>query len=384
MITVSPKATRPRVQYGPRGFRRARNSFDHGDPRALIEMMHEATVDSFVDGCVGGRIMGFKRDWMLKPTDDSTEAQERVDFFTEWLEGIHFSDLAEAIYDGRLYSYSVIDLIWDVQSGYQLPVDWRQIGWEKFTYPTKTMSDLRIDFGGGDLREIPDTALVVDESRRARRRPVLITVLRDWILKEFGLEAFAAFIESFGEPFILGTYPAGMSDNDGFKDEVEEAVESIARSSRGIAPEGTDLTIKESGRATLDHGRFLTEAKEGISLTLLGHVNAVKNDGGVNVGGTDTQYKVRQDYAVGDMEWLESPINGLLQMIAVRNFSDGRAPTFAFRKPDQVGRQDLLDALDLAYQHGLELKGSDYRRLGIDVDPDARTQKPSTGLDLLD
>lgn len=376
MLVVSQKAHKPRVQYNPHGYKRARRRYEEGDPRALIRMMEEASVDSHVDGCLTGRRSGFKREWTLSPYDDEEKDQQRLDFFAGVLQRLHLRDLLEAIFDGRLYVWSVIDFEWEVRDGRQVPTDWKHFDWHHFRYASDAMDELRIDFGN-ELREIPETALVVE----SRKRPLMLPALRDWILKDFGLESFAAFIESFGEPFILGRYPAGMTDNEDFKNEVEQAVESIARSSRGIAPKGTDLDIVGTNQATTDHARFLEEAKNGISVSLLGHVNAVEDSGGINVGGRQSSYEVRRDVAVDDMYFLEPFINDFIQIIGDRNFGDGRYPRFQLDKSKPVDPQDLMDALDLAYRHGHELEGSDYRRLGINVDPDATVQKETGTVD---
>jgi phage gp29-like protein len=378
MLVTSKQARKPVVRYDPSGYKRARRAYDHGDPRPLIKMMKEARTDARLWGLVDGRRSGFKRDWTLQPYEDSSEAEDRA----AWMESVlsdgrlQIYDLFEAIHNGRYFLYSVVDFEWTVENGRQVPVGFKEFDQHKFRYPEDS-DELRIDFGQGDLREIPETAIVSE----ARKLPVMLPVLRDWILLEFGFKAWASFMENVAEPFLLGRYPQGVDDD--FKDQVEEAVKTIARSSRGIAPKGTDIEHVESGRTSGDHDRFITELKAGISLALLGHENAVRNEGGVDVGGENAEFKVRRHIAVGDMRFIEPRVQRLIRIVGDQNWGDGRYPTFSFDKKKEIDKQEHMDAIRLTYDIGAPVKGSELQKLGIDVPADAVFQKDDNPIDEL-
>lgn len=376
MLSVSDKAHRPRVTFSPHGYKRARKAFQNGDPKELIAMMQEASIDSHVAGCLMGRRAGFKKSYTLTAYDDDELSQERRDWFKGLLQRIHLRDFLEAVHDARLYIYNVVDFDWEVIDNHQVPVSFQSF--EQHHFKRTDSGELAIDTGKG-TRPIPDTALVIEN----RKTPIMLPVLRDWILKEFGLESWAAFLETFGEDFIIGKYPAGSSDD--FKDEVEKAVTAIASSSRGVAPEGTDFEIHGSQRSTGDHQDFTERADKGVSITLLGHANAVEESRGMQVGRNEASYNVKHSLAVDDMHFIEPFVNDFIQLVGDRNFADGRYPRFELKKSKPVDAKKHSEILDTAFRHGAKIHVSEYEKLGIRVDTSEQEwiQKPQTPINQL-
>lgn len=378
MITVKQK-TRPRVRFSPAGYKRARREYDQGDERKLIAMMEEAKVDSHVSGCLIGRRAGYKRKWNLTQHDDSADvSDQRRDWLTDVLQRLGVNDLMEAIHDGRLFSYSVIDFEWEVTDGRQVPVRFKHFDPHHFRRDDD--GALKIDFGWNEMREIEDGALLVD----SRKQPVMLPILRDYIMKEFGLEAWSAFLETFGEAFIIGRYPPGASDD--FKDEVEEAVQELGASSRGTAPDGTEFDVVETSRSTGDHLNYTERADTGISIALLGHANAVQNEGGIEIGGNQQSYQVRFELAKDDMQWIEPKVNELLGEIWRRNFGGPSPLKFELNKSKPVDPQMHSEMIDMAYRHGAEVHIDEYKKLGLRVrhpEGEEWIRKPETGIDTL-
>ena len=250
-----------------------------------------------------------------------------------------------------------------------MPVEFEEVDYWHFRYNDDDVLGIE---DGYDVRPIPDNALVCEQ----RGIMHMLPVLRDWILADFGIEAWSSFLENIGEPFLLGRYPPGVDDD--FKDEVQDAVDSVARSARGIAPEGTDIEHIESSRSSADHQAYREDAKKGISVALLGHENAMSDEGGVNVGGQDGSMQVRDDIALGDIRFIEPIVQRFVDLVVSKNFADGQAPTFALEKPETIDRQQLMDALNMAWRMGAPVSGSDLRKLGIDVPPDETYQRDTS------
>ena len=373
MLDVPDRSYRPRVRFSPEGYKKAKREWEHGRPQRLIAMMKEAALDTHTSGCLGGRRSGFKRRWTLTAYEDEERDQARRDFFSGLLQRLRLRDLLEALFESRLYGFSVVDFEWTVEDGRQVPTRFRDFDHRHFKRAgDDPRGEIVID-GDGAEREIPDTALVAE----ARDRPLMLPVLRDYILKNFGLESWAAFLETFGEPFILGKYPPEADSE--FVDKVEEGVQQLGSSSRGTAPQGTDLEIHETGRSTGDHRSFTEQADKGIAIHLLGHANAVEDSGSVNVGGVQTSYEVRFDYARDDMHYLDPLVNELIQLVGQRNFGDGRYPKFELDKSPPVSKAEHADIVDMAWRHGVPIQAEEYRRLGIHVDEgEGPFQKEST------
>lgn len=370
MLAVPKILPRPKVTYDPKGFKDARKKYDDGDPRKLITMMQETETDSHAAGCLIGRRSGFKRSFSVLSYEDTDTDNERREWIQGVLERLQIRDLLEEIHTARMYLYSVVDFEWLVVNGLQVPVEFEAFDQKYFKYDQDRR--LRIEFGSS-LQEIPDTALVTDIRRK--KLPIMIPVLRDWILKEYGVEAWAAFLENWGEPFIFAKYPPGADD--GFKKQVEDGVNAIAASARGIGPDGTTIEIHESDKKTGDHEKFTARADKGIAITLLGHANAVEQSEGMQVGGNLAPFEVRFEIAQDDMFWLEPHINRLIRMIWDRNFADGRYPRFELDKSKPVDPDVQMRKLDMAHRHGLKLHPDEYRKLGLYVyDDQEPIQKP--------
>ena len=370
MISVSKRAHRPRVRFDPAGFKRARRQHQNGDSKELIEMMKEAAIDSHVSGCLMGRRSGFKKSYALTPYDDTEPSKERLEFFRGVLQRLRLRDLLEDIHDGRLYLYHVIDFEWELKDGRQVPTGFKSF--EQHHFRRNDDGELGID-RGNRVEEIPETALVVE----SRKRPIMLPVLRDYILKEFGLESWASFLETFGEPFILAKYPPGADDK--FKEQVDRGLEAMASSSRGRVPKGTDWEVKETGRSTGDHSDFTDRADTGISVTLLGHANAVEDSGGVNVGGRQQSFEVRHSVAVDDMHFIEPHVNRLIRIIGQQNFGDGRYPRFELKKAKPVNAKEHAEIVDVAWRHGARIHRSEYEKLGLKIDPEQEWLQKSGG-----
>jgi len=99
----------------------------------------------------------------------------------------------------------------------------------------------------------------------------------------------------------------------------------------------------------------------------------------VNVGGVQTSYEVRFDYARDDMHYLDPFINSFIQTIGDRNFGDGRYPKFSLDKSPPVSKSEHAEIVDMAWRHGVPIQADEYRKLGIHVDEGAGPfQKEST------
>lgn len=362
-IRVDKRLGTTAVRFAPDFYKRAYNQYRDGVFADIIEMMNRAEVDSHVSGCLIGRKAGFQQDFSLTSFDDNDEDQERALIVQNMLKNLDHRLLFKDVHEARLKKFSVVDFEWEIVDGRQVPVSHEKMDHKYFKYDRKT-GELMINFGR-DLREIPrDEALVCE----TKETPVLLPVLRDYILKEFGLESWAAFIETFGEPLVIGKYPAGADGP--FKDELEAAVKKIARSSRGTMPEGSDIDIKEISRTTGDHERFVDISNQGISITILGHRNAVEQSRGLQVGENLTQYKVKREVAVDDMFFIDACVQKLIRIIVDRNWGDGRYPVFEFDKTEPPPLRDMIDLIDLFWNMGLEIHPDEARKLGLIVSPE--------------
>jgi phage gp29-like protein len=359
MIAVNKAISSPQVSFNPAFYRQTVALYKKGDLKRLVAMFETAELDSQVSGCMIGRYAGFSRDWRLTEASNSKEDLMVKDFAQGVLMDLNMKDLFEDIFDAKKNKYSVIALDWEVKNQKQIITKAKKLHQRYFRYKDDVLC---LDFGK-DLKEIPqDSALVCEY----RRNPILLPVLRDYILKEFGLESWASFIEVFGEAFVIGTYPPGADDN--FRKELEDAVNKVASSTRGVKPEGSSLDIIESHRTTGDHEKFVDRADKAISISILGHANAVNgNKGGLQVGDDQSSYRVRREIAVDDITFIEQYCYQLVKKLVDRNFTVGKYPLFTIDKSEPINIKDRLAVLDSAYEKGFKIHPDEYGKLGLYV-----------------
>lgn len=368
MLTVNKKIGSAKVQFNPAFYQKAYKSYLNGEYKDIIALMKSAADDSHCAGCLIGRQAGFQREWQIKPFDpDNAEDQQRSLWIESMLNRINTRSLFKKIHESTLYIYRVIDFEWEVIDNRQEITTFEAFDQRYFRYDKDT-GVLKIDHGNR-LEEIPDTALICETDEK----PVMLPVIRDFILKNFGLEAWASFIETFGEPFMMGFYPPGSDTT--VVTALQEALDAMAMSSRGTAPKGTEVEIKEVSRTTGDHMKFTHAADTGMSIAILGHANAVNDTGGLKLGENLAPYKVKQNIAIDDMFFIQSCMNKLIEMIYRRNYADNRIPRMEIDKSEPINVSERLDVIDAFYRMGGEVDPVDFMKLGIRVSPDQEPLK---------
>jgi len=373
MIVVNAKIGSPRVSFTPSAYKTVYNEYEQGVYGNLIAMMKRAALDSYIAGCLMGRRAGFMREFNILPFSDAASDIERAQIIQNMIRRLNYRNLFKAIQEALLMKFKVIDFDWEVQEGLQMITGFKAFEQKYFRYKDGL---LMIDFGN-DLRQIPPETLVCESDET----PVMLPVLRDYILKEFGWEAWAGFVETFGQGIILGKYPPGAGAD--IKTDLQTAVDAIARSSRGTLPDNTDIDIRESNRTTGDHQKFVEAADKGIAITILGHANAVEQSKGLQVGENLTSFEVKGEIAKDDMYYIDSQMQKLVHTICIRNWNDGKEPFFQTDKSDPVNVTEWIDVLDTAYSHGVILNPAEYQKLGLQIYPE---QKPlqKQDIELLD
>lgn len=377
MIDVNKSLGVTTPQFTVSYYKSAYTRYKNRDFRDVISMYERAEIDSYVSGCIMGRQSGFLKDWSIEPYEESQEAMNRAEFFRRVFEGLPVRRLFKGIMDARFKKYSVIHFEWGVVDGRQAPISAEKLEQKYFRYDPKDM-DLKVDWGNR-LEEIPEEALVCEIPDG--EHPIMMPVLRDYILKEFGLESWAEFIDLFGHDIIIGKYPPGSDE--AMKTAMETAVTTIARASRGTMPDNANIEIIGTTRNTGDHEKFTQAANKGLSISILGHANAAEDSNGMKIGQNDTAFRAKESLSIDDCWFIDENMQKLVKLIGDMNFGDGNYGFFKTNKAGSVNVAELIDALDLAYNHGARIHISNYKKLGIKVDETEEwLQKNDIGLGL--
>ena len=377
-VVVKNKIGRTPVQFTPTFFKTAYKQYQDGHHERLISMMKEAQLDSQAAGCLLGRNAGFQRDWAITPADsESKEELKKTAWLLDVLKGLDTRYFFKSIHKALLFKYSVIDFNWSFNSKEWRPVKVNYYDQRFFKYDPNDKKTLKID-QGSKLEDIPKGALVCETNEIAAMLPVL----RDYILKNFGLRTYAQFLEVFGVGIIMGKYPPSATAEQ--IQALQDAIDSIAESSRGSMPEDTDIDIiSNDGRSTDAHKNFTEMCDKGISIALLGHANATQQSSGMQVGENSTSYKVKHEIAVDDMYFIAQHVNNFIRMVWDYNFPGGNYPTFSFDTAGPIDVSERLEVIDSYYEKGGIVDPSEYAKLGIKINSEQEPLKKQTihGLD---
>ncbi len=358
MLQIQKTDGRVPVSFTTDYYKRAVKQYYNGYTAELIALMEQAEIDSHTAGCLMGRFAGFGGNWKLTEFSDNSKDKEIRDFINSVFANLNLRELFEDIFDAKLKKFSVIELFWEVANGYQVIKSTRKHN-QRYFHFEHTNSRVKINTGT-NTQEIPEYSAIVPIYTR---NPILLSVLRDYILKEYGLKNWLSFIETFGEAFIIGKYPPGADYK--FKINMQEGINALGASSRGIFPQGSDIEIMESKRTTGDHDKFITNCDKGISITLLGHANAVENSKGMQLGNNLSAYQVKREIAISDILFIEEYINKIVRMLTERNFNTGNAPIFSIDKSRPINIQEKLNIISQAYEQGYTIHPDEYAKLGL-------------------
>jgi phage gp29-like protein len=360
------------VSFTPSGYRAAANALKSGSFSPLIAMLKETESDGFVYGCLQARDGAIDRAWDLRPFSQDKADRERAEWLWSVFDNLGVNDLVTSVANAILYIYQVVDFKWELVDGKWTPTEMIHLGQQYFRYSNDVPPILRID-QGKDGAEIPETALIA-EINRDKRTPVMLSVLKNYILLNFGEQSWASFLENFGEGIILGKYPDGADDKT--RNETQTAVDAIAASSRGIMPESSALEVVESKRGTGDHKDFKWAFEEEISIALLGHSDGVRKSQ-TQIGANDEAFKVGNRVANSIMSFAEKHINRWLRVLWKLNFGDRRYPIFELSKYAEFDSKDWRESLRLLYDMGVPVVRSNLEKLGVDLPEDfVMTQNP--------
>lgn len=350
------------VSFTPAFYKKAYKNYQNGDFRELLALIERAETHSFIAGCIASRQSSFKRKAQIIPVSDSAKDKEIAEWLWEVLQNLNFRELLEDMHDARMKYYSVLGLEWDVVAGKQVPVYYEKYEQKYFKYDPKDYL-LKID-NGKTLTPIPDAAAFIIE---ASRKPIMLTVLKDFIRMEFGEEEWSAFLEVFGQPIINMEYPLGLN-----KDQIAEAqtqLDKAASSTRFLTPEGTKLNIVSgySGAGATGYKDYEQDCKENISFALLGHKEAAGSDKSMQIGDTESSMVATTKTAEDDMYWLEEKIKPFIKTIVSRNYNVTEFPSLLLDKSTIIDPKTKLTAAQLASEMGAEIDPVFFKEYGIPV-----------------
>jgi len=316
----------------------------------LFEDMEEKDPHIFTELAKRKRVL-LGLDWTLEPPRDATAAERKAaEAVTEWLGDLeNFEDLLFDLADAIGKSYSCVELAWRREGVLLLPTPtWRPPRW------FQARGDeilLRTDDGRGEALWPFGWITHVHKAKSGYiARGGLHRVLAwPFLFKNYSIRDLAEFLEIYGIPARIGTYPAGASEQE--KATLLQAVMSVGHHAAGIMPEGMMLEFKEAAQGASDPFQAMIDwCERSQSKAILGGTltTSAQNTGlGSNLG--DVHNEVRHDLMVSDARQIAGTLSRdlvwPLVALNIPGIERGRAPRFKFHTREPEDLKLYADAL---------------------------------------
>lgn len=355
-------------------------SAEQGDLRSqaeLFEDMEEKDAHIFAELSKRKRAL-IGLDWsieppLIKPTAQEKTAAEQVE---EQLREI--PDLEDLLFDlmdavGKAYSFAEIEWhmlgrTWSPRAITHRPQSW-------FKLAPESHNELRLRDGsveGQELRPLGWVRHIHKAKTGYVSRGGLHRVLAwPFLFKNYSVRDLAEFLEIYGLPVRVGTYPGGATDKE--KATLMRAVMGIGHNAAGIIPEGMAIDFKEAAKGTqMPFNAMIDWCERSQSKAILGGTLTSQADGASSTNALGNVHnEVRHELTVSDAIQLAGTLTrDLCYPLALLNGTGvaeaRRAPRFVFdtRECDDVVA--MSEALPKLVSVGMKIPVSfAHERLGI-------------------
>lgn len=284
--------------------------------------------DGTVGACLQKRrdaVVG--REWQLEAADESPAAQQALEVVQEALDGIPFNLAVGEMLDALNIGISVLEILWAVRGNLVVPAGLPARNPGRFTFhdsqagPVLRLLTKAQRLDGEDL---PDRKFILHRHGAKYGDPwgggLGQRLFWPVFFKRQGIAFWLGALEKFGQPTVVGKYPAGTSDAE--QDKLLDALRAISSEAAVAIPEGMVAELLEAKRSgTFDsYEKLCRYMDEQISMIVLGETlsTSVGASGSRALG--EVHNEVRLEIAQGDADRLSDTLNsGLIRWITEFN-----------------------------------------------------------------
>jgi len=287
-------------------------------------------------------------DWTITPLSDAS-AKEKAD--AEWLSEIvgnlELEDILLDAMDAVGHGFSCQEVTWGKVGKEKLPLKFEHRPQSWFQLDIATRSQIRLKDNSADGAELWPMGWILHvhkaKSGYVARGGIHRTLAWPYLFKNYSVRDLAEFLEIYGLPLRLGTYPTGASARE--KSTLLQAVMSIGHAAAGIVPEGMAIDFKEAAKGQSDPFEYMIGWCENTqSKIILGQtLSADAKPTGMGSGVSNLHNEVRHDILAADARQVARTLTRhlLWPILAVNRpgADPARCPKFRF---------DLAESEDLA------------------------------------
>ena len=343
---------------------------------ALFEDMEERDLHLLAEMSKRKRTVA-KLDWSIKaPKNADANEQKYTDAISE-LMGIieNFEDIITNSLDAIGKGYSCHELHWVRDGNVWLIEDMEWHVPQRFTIDPFNQRELLLAGNGlGDDEPLWENAWLVHTHKAKSgylvRGGLHRALVWSYVFKNYSVRDLAEFLEIYGLPLRLGTYPAGATD--GEKLTLLRAVMEIGHRAAGIIPQGMMIDFKEAAKGSSDPFMDMikwcemSQSKAILGGTLTSQADGKSSTNALGKVHDETRLEIRDSDAKQLASSISRDVIGALMRINYPNVSPRRYPKFVFDLAETEDIGVYSEALPKLVSIGMQIPAPwAHKRLGI-------------------
>ena len=326
------------------------------------EIFSRMLTDSHIGACWESRVSGvLSKEWELEPASNSHADKRAYKFVKEVCDNLDMEDIIEGILEARFWGHSEQEIMWDRDGDNIFIREIKKKDQSRFVFDTAGNLKIKTKEKYFEGEEVPEKKILLARNKPSDRNPYGIAVgsrcFWPWTFKHSSLKYWIVFLEKFGTPFLVGTHPRGISDED--KNALLEMLVKMTQDAVAAIPEGSGIEIIESQKSTsaLIFEKMKDSMNAEISKGILGQTLTTEVGKVGSYAAGKVHFEVRQDIVDRDTKFVISHINRVIGWLKEFNFADGQAPRLRIFE-EQAIKNEQAERDKTLFDMGLKIPAS--------------------------
>jgi len=343
---------------------------------ALFEDMEERDLHLLAEMSKRKRTVA-KLDWSIKaPKNADANEQKYTEVISELIGIIeNFEDIITDSLDAIGKGFSCHEIHWVREGNVWLINDMQWHVPQRFIIDPFNQRELLLAGNGlGDDEPLWENAWLVHTHKAKSgylvRGGLHRALVWSYVFKNYSVRDLAEFLEIYGLPLRLGTYPAGATD--GEKLTLLRAVMEIGHRAAGIIPQGMMIDFKEAAKGSSDPFMDMikwcemSQSKAILGGTLTSQADGKSSTNALGKVHDETRLEIRDSDAKQLASSISRDVIGALMRINYPNVSPRRYPKFVFDLAETEDIGVYSEALPKLVSIGMQIPAPwAHKRLGI-------------------
>lgn len=329
------------------------------DLQIYKDLLTDAHVGSVADSRKAGVLT---QEWKIERGKANSR---RHSFIESVFASLDVYRIITEILDAPLFGYTPLEILWEKRDGLIAPMSvvGKPPEWFRFSPENELLFISKENTNG---EPVPPLKFLLAQNDPSYQNPygkrVLARCFWPVTFKRGGYKFWAMFLEKYGMPLLVGTYPSGTDETK--INEMLGMLEDMIQDAVAVMPEGSQVTSIEpsSSGGTRSYREFLAFGNMEISKAILGQTLTTEMQSSGSYAAAQTHFAVRREIVEGDKRIVEETMNGLISFLYELNFGkDEPKPAFKLYEQKEV-QKDRAERDQILSHTGVRFTKKYYSR----------------------